>query len=50
MKNFKNSKDQGNKDYEDCINQKCNGKWFKYRNKDDNGFCRACIKNNELKE
>jgi hypothetical protein len=50
-KNLKNSNPESNKDYEQCINYEiCNGKWYRYRNKEDNGFCKACIKNEKLKE
>ena len=24
------------------------GKWFKYKSKDDNGFCRICIKKEKM--
>ena len=41
----KNSNTECKKDYEPCINyEKCNGNWFKYKAKEDNGFCKACVK------
>ena len=24
--------------------EKCKGKWYKYRAKEDNGFCKSCVK------
>ena len=51
QKIFKNQIDENKKFYENCINfEKCKGKWFKYKSKDDNGFCKACLKNEKLKE
>ena len=46
MSNFKNPIEECNKDQLKCINfVKCKGKWHRYRNKNDNGYCKACIKN-----
>ena len=37
---------ESKKDFQQCINyEKCKGKWFKYKAKKDNGFCKVCIKN-----
>ncbi len=34
-----------NKYCDPCINfDACKGKWFKYKAKQDNGYCKACIK------
>ena len=27
----------------------CKGKWYKYRAKEDNGFCRSCVKTENQK-
>ena len=44
-KDLKSSKEEFNKYCIPCINFKeCQGKWFKYKFKDDNGFCKTCIK------
>ncbi len=44
--NKKNSNEREKKDFELCINnQKCNGKWYRYKAKNDNGFCKTCAKN-----
>ena len=49
--NQKNLIEESNKFYDNCVNfEKCKGKWFKYKAKDDNGFCKACLKNEKLKE
>ena len=36
------------KDYKPCANiiegKKCDGKWFHYKDKKNNGFCKTCIK------
>ena len=46
----KNSNTECKKDYEPCINyEKCNGNWFKYKAKEDNGFCKACVKKDKEK-
>jgi hypothetical protein len=43
--NLKISNEEGKKFHVNCINfEKCKGKWFKYKAKNDNGFCKACIK------
>ena len=45
MKKSKTCKEREEKDFDQCINfQKCKGKWYRYRNKADNGYCKACIK------
>ena len=45
MKKLKNSIEECNKDQEKCINNEtCKGKWYRYRAKDDNGYCKTCIK------
>ena len=45
MSKSKNSIKENNKDYEQCINYlNCKGKWYRYRNKKDNGYCRTCVK------
>ena len=50
-KNQKDHKERENKNFEYCINyEKCKGKWHRYRAKEDNGFCKACAKNEKLKE
>ena len=34
-----------------CINyENCKGMWYRYKNKDDNGLCKTCFKNEKLKE
>ncbi len=49
--NPKKSNAESNKDYELCINfENCKNKWYRYRNKEDNGYCKACIKNQILKD
>ncbi len=49
-KNLLNSKDS-KKDYELCINYvECKGKWFKYKSREDNGFCKTCLKTEIEKE
>ena len=44
---------QNSKYYKSCINVikgvKCNGKWFHYKAKEDNGYCKNCIKIEKLK-
>ncbi len=48
--NLLNSKDS-KKDYELCINHRdCKGKWFKYKAREDNGFCKTCLKKESEKE
>ncbi len=41
-------KKEESKYYKPCINIvngiKCNGKWFHYKAKEDNGLCKACLK------
>ncbi len=50
-KNQKDLKEREKKDFDSCINyEKCKGKWYRYRSKEDNGFCKACAKNEKLKE
>ncbi len=50
-KNLKTSNDEANKYFDPCINYKiCKGKWYKYRAKQDDGICKACIKNDKNKE
>ncbi len=43
-----NSPEEKSKYYKTCINvvdgKKCDGKWFQYKAKEDNGYCKACIK------
>ena len=49
-KNQKNSKERVKKDFDFCINyESCKGKWFRYKAKDNNGYCKACIKNENFK-
>ncbi len=49
-------KKEESKYYKPCINiidgKKCDGKWFHYKAKNDNGSCKACIKrqNEKFKE
>ena len=47
-------KKEESKYYKPCINiidgKKCDGKWYLYRAKEDNGFCKSCIKNQKLEE
>ena len=54
MNNSKNQKDlkEREKKYVDpCINyENCKGMWYRYKAKDDNGFCRNCIKKEKLEE
>ncbi len=51
LKNLKNSNDECNKDFNLCINyETCKGKQYRYKAKDDNGFCKTCVKNEKLKE
>jgi hypothetical protein len=51
MSNLKNPIEECNKDQLKCINfVKCKGKWHRYRNKNDNGYCKACIKNQLKKD
>jgi hypothetical protein len=53
MKKSKILKEREEKDFDNCINfQKCYGKWFRYKNKDDKGYCKSCVKveNEKLKE
>ena len=51
MSKSKNSIKESNKDYEQCINYlTCKGKWYRYRNKKDNGFCKACVKIEKLED
>ena len=51
MKKLKNSIEECNKDQEKCINfETCKGKWYRYRAKDDNGYCKICIKKEKMKE
>ena len=48
-KNLKNSNEGLNKNSIPCINfEKCLGKWFKYKYKDDYGFCKICIKKEKM--
>ena len=51
---LKDSKDENSKYSKPCINIidgiKCNGKWFQYKAKEDNGYCKACIKNQLKKD
>ena len=46
-------KKEESKYYKPCINIvdgiKCNGKWFHYKAKEDNGLCKACLKNEKEK-
>ena len=45
------SNEEGNKYFDNCVNfENCKGKWYKYRAKNDNGFCKSCIKNEHYKE
>ena len=49
-----NSPEEKSKYYKTCINvvdgKKCDGKWFQYKAKEDNGYCKACIKIQMKKE
>ena len=48
MNKFENqmeSKERDKKDFEPCINYLvCKGKWYRYKHKIDNGFCKSCVK------
>ena len=40
-----NSNEETNKYCDPCVNHAtCKGKWFKYKSKEDKGFCKSCIK------
>ena len=51
QKNFKNLNEENNKNFEQCLNyETCKGKWYKYRAKDDDRYCKTCVKDEKLKE
>ena len=51
MDNQKDFKQREKKDFDPCVNfEKCQGKWYRYRAKDDNGLRKICAKNEKLKE
>jgi hypothetical protein len=51
MSKLKISNEESIKNFDNCVNYEiCKGKWYKYRAKEDNGFCKACIKNDKIKE
>ena len=44
-------KEREKKDFDPCINyEKCKGKWYRYKAREDNGYCKACTKIESLKE
>ena len=38
-------KERDKKDFYPCINNLvCKGKWYRYKNRKDNGYCKLCVK------